>query len=294
MKDKKAAHKAETELIEFRPLIHIVFQEADIKVLEQAMELDENLKGDIIIIRDDYAVGPLHNLDTTEGWQQRRDWWKELIDFSPYNTDELMDMVNDRMAVHNLKKKLSETNCNVWMWVGQNQHDVCGYFWLISQLKEFAGSLFILFMNNLPFLNDQQQLFFPKTIHQIPPKEFVKAKKLARTVTLSEFEVDPDEWTRLCQENGMVRILEGGKKIISKTAFFYDDDILKVLGTEWMKGNKAMFAILGKMKIKTGDVFLLWRIKKLAEEGKLQLKGNPAKGWPAFEVKLLTETSVEV
>jgi hypothetical protein len=45
---------------------------------------------------------------------------------------------------------------------------------------------------------------------------FKKPKKLARPYSLSEFEVDPDEWKRLCDENSMVRILEGGKKIIGK------------------------------------------------------------------------------
>jgi hypothetical protein len=32
------------------------------------------------------------------------------------------------------------------------------------------------------------------------PKEAVKAKKLARQITFSEFEVDPDEWKKLSDE----------------------------------------------------------------------------------------------
>ena len=59
----------------------------------------------------------------------------------------------------------------------------------------------------------------------------------------------------LCSENAMVRILEGGKKIVSKEEDFYDKDILAVLTDEWQKGNKAMHNILGKMKIKTGMYF---------------------------------------
>jgi len=268
-------------------MIHIVFQEADIDVLRKAIELDETLAGDVRIVRDDYAVGPLDDIYETEGYQQRREWWKQLLEISPYNTDQLMDMVDDILVVHNLKKDLDENpKEEAWVWMGQNQHDVCGYYWLISQLKDYQGRVVILYLNNLPFINEKGQIFYPTTLHEIQPKEFLKAKKLNRKVTLSEFEVDPDEWRKLCTENAMIRILEGGKKIVGKEEDFYDKDILAGLGNDWQKGNKAMQGILGKMKVKTGDVFLLWRMKKLAAEEKIEINGDTSKGWKDFEVKL--------
>jgi hypothetical protein len=121
----------------------------------------------------------------------------------------------------------------------------------------------------------------------------LKAKKLSRAVTLSEFEVDPDEWKRLSSENAMVRILEGGKKIAGKEADFYDKDILANLTAEFQKGNRAMAHILSKMKIKTGDVFLLWRMKQLAEEGKMEINGDTTKSWKEFEVRLKPVTPTE-
>jgi hypothetical protein len=272
-------------------MIHIVFQEADITVLQKAIELDETLAGDVRIIRDDYAVGPLGDIYETEGYRQRREWQKQLLENSPYNADQLMDMVDDRLVIHNLKKDLDENQKEeVWIWMGQNQHDVCGYYWLISQLKDYQGRVVVLYFNNLPFINEKGQIFYPTTLHEIQPKEFLKAKKLNRKVTLSEFEVDPDEWKKLCNENAMIRILEGGKKIVGKDEDFYDKDILTGLSNEWQKGNKAMHNILGKMKIKTGDVFLLWRMKKLAAEEKIEINGETSKGWKDFEVKLKTTT----
>ena len=268
-------------------MIHIVFQEADIAVLQKAIELDDSLAGDIRIIRDDYAVGPLSEIYETEGYQQRREWWKQLVEASPYNTDQLMDLVDDRLAVHNLKKDLDENqNEELWIWMGQNQHDVCGYYWLISQLRDYQGRIVVLYFNNLPFINEKGQIFYPMTLHEIQPREFLKAKKLNRKITSSEFEVDPDEWKKLCNENALIRILEGGKKIVGKEEDFYDKDILVGLSNDWQRGNKAMHNILGKMKIKTGDVFLLWRMKKLADEGKIEINGDTSKSWKDFEVRL--------
>lgn len=270
-------------------MIHVVFQQADVAVLEKAMELDQTLAGSIVEIKDEFAVGPLHAIHEPEGYGARRDWWKMLLDFSPYHAEELMRLVDDRLAVHNLKKRLEEnSNEIVWIWAGQNAHDVCGYYWLVSQLKEYAGRIYILYLNNLPFINERGNIFYPTTLHEIQPKEFLKAKKLARAITRSEWEIDPDEWSRLCAENATIRILEGGRKIGRQADDFYDMDILKSLTADWQKGARAMHNILAKMKVKTGDVFLLWRMKHLAEQEKIELTGTPAKGWKEFEVRLKT------
>ncbi len=127
-----------------------------------------------------------------------------------------------------------------WIWMGQNQHDVTGYYWLMPQLKEYQGRVMILYLNNLPFINEKGQLFYPWSVHDILPKEAVKAKKLARPITLSEFEVDPDEWKKISDENAIVRILEGGKKIVGKEESFYDNEILKNITAEWQKATRVL------------------------------------------------------
>jgi hypothetical protein len=266
-------------------MIHIVFNEADIKVLQDAIALDETIQGETIQIKDDFAVGPIENIYEAEGYQQRRDWWKGLLENSPY-ADQI-DIVDDKMTVFNLKKTLDENaEEKVWIWMGQNQHDVCGYYWLMPQLKEYQGRIEVLYLNNLPFINEKGGIFYPAWLSEIQPKEFLKAKRLARPITLSEFEIDPDEWKKLANENATVRILEGGKKIASKEADFYDKDLTTHITGEPQKLSKLLTTTLSKMKIKTGDVFLVWRLKELAAAGKIELLGDWNKGWANITVKL--------
>ena len=268
-------------------MLHIVFQEADIAVLQKAIELDEtgSMNGEVWQIKDDFAVGPVMNIYETEGYQQRRDWWKSLLEFSPYT--EHLDIVDDKMTVHQLVKKLEEEpELSVWIWMGQNAHDVCGYYWLMSQLKNLQGRIYVLYLNNLPFINEKGNIFYPTALHQIQPKEFLKAKRLARVITLSEFEVDPDEWKKLCNKNAMVRILEGGKKITGKEADYYDKALLGAVTGEFQKLNKVLQNAFTKMKIATSDVFLVWRIKEMINEGKLEVQGDWSKGWKEISVKL--------
>lgn len=352
-------------------MIHIVFEASNVEVLSKAFELDPSMQGNIIEIKDDFAVGPIVDIYDTYGYQLRRDWWKELLEFTPYK--EQMDLVNDKLTVFNLLKRLDgvsdseesaltiseeihednveteklqldqetpkrleavpenkeivtitqkETKStkkvsrgykkeskkskkasreemastptdqeDVWIWMGQNQHDVCGYYWLMPQLKNYQGRIHVLYLNNLPFINEKGSIFYPTHLFQIQPKEFLKAKKLSRPITLSEFESDPDEWKKLCSESAIVRILEGGKKIASKEDSFYDKDLLSVVTPTFQKVSKILFTSLGKMKIQTGDVFLAWRIRKLIEEGKVEVQGDWSKGWKEVDVKLLSDNS---
>jgi Protein of unknown function/Domain of unknown function (DUF1835) len=271
-----------------------------VHLMKQVIEMDETLAGDVLQIKDDFAVGPLQGIDTEEarlpdgqGWQTRLDWWRMISEGSPYSSD-LVGSFDDRETVKQLKENLdANPGEELWIWMAQNQHDVTGYYWLMPQLKEYQGRIMILYLNNLPFINEKGQIFYPSWLHEIQPKEFVKAKKLARPITLSEFEIDPDEWKKIVEENAMVRILEGGKKIVGKEESFYDSEILKNVTGEWQKATRVLSNTLHRMKIKTGDIFIMWRMKHLITEGKIEVTGDVNKGWKDFDVKLAGAKQVE-
>jgi len=266
-------------------MIHIVFQQADVQVLNEAMVLDESLQGEVFEIKDEWGVGPLKDIDTEEGWNTRLDWWRELLTGTPYGA-EGVGSFDDRETVKKIKEKLDEdASLEVWIWMGQNQHDVTGYYWLMPQLRQYQGRVMIVYLNNLPFINDKGQIFYPWAVQDILPKEAVKAKKLARPITLSEYEVDPDEWKKLMDENATVRILEGGKKIAGKDENFYDAEIIKNITGEWQKATRVLMNTLNRMKVRTGDVYLMWRMKKLIADGKIEATGDINKGWKDFDVR---------
>ena len=266
-------------------MIHLVFNTADIAAIEAAIELDETLAGKVIEIKDDYAVGPLLEIYETEGYQARRDWWQNVLAFSPYS--EQLDIVDDKLTVNQLVNALNhDENEVLWIWMGQNAHDVSGYYWLMSQFKDYQGRIQVLYLNNLPFLNEKGQLFYPTYLSQIQPKEFLKAKKLARPITLSEFELDPDEWKKLCMENEGIRFLEGGKKLVSMNIGCYDKEILSLLTKNAQKLPSALSNIMAKLKVKLGDAFIVYRLKALEEAGKIIFVGDWVIGWKDMVVQI--------
>jgi len=279
--------------------VHIVFGEPSVAPIQGAFELDEQLKGDILFFEDDLSIGPLFILDTKDGQAGRRQWWNQLAGVEPAPAAPLLieneteaqpveeETSPDTEKFKELKARLkAEPELQVWIWAGQNARDVSGYFWLVSQLYDFAGRIFIIYLNNLPFLNEKGGVFYPTHLHQILPKEFLKAKKLARAISLAEFELDGDEWSRLMNENAGIRLLEGGKKLRGEPAAFYDKDLLAASNAEFQKANKVINQVTGKMKYPVMDQYLGWRVKELVKLGKLESKGE-LKTSKDFEVKLV-------
>src|SRR5688572_22760333 len=132
-------------------MIHIVFNEADISVLQQAIALDESMQGEVIQIKDDYAVGPLENIYKGEGREQRLQWWRDVLTGGDYDgkadTGEVDDYKTIAEIVGTLRRDPEQV---LWIWAAQNKHDVSGYYWMLHFIKEFQGRIFILYLNNLP------------------------------------------------------------------------------------------------------------------------------------------------
>jgi len=265
--------------------MHIVFQQEDISTLQKSFDLDEPLRDEIIQIKDDYAVGPLKNIYSQEGIEERKQWWRNVLSEGDYDGHVDTGEVNDNKIVEDIKEKLSSNEEEkVWIWVASNKHDVSGYYWLMAQLKEFVGRIYVLSLNNLPFINDKGNIFYPENLFEIPPREFLKAKKLARPITSSEFEIDPDEWAKIYNENKIVRILEGAKKLSQHDEDFYDKYILEFITLDWQKANKIIQQFLNKSKHTTGDAFILWRLKELISKNVIDAQGE-IKKMKDFEVK---------
>lgn len=272
-------------------MIHIVFNEPDVKVLQDAIALDETLAGEIIQIKDELAVGPLLDIYTESGIETRKQWWREVLAGGDYDGHIDTGGIDDNKTVAELIERLKATDDEViWIWAAQNKHDVCGYYWLMSQLKDYHGRIFILYLNNLPFFNEKGNIFYPVNLSDIPAKEFLKAKKLAREITLSEFEVDPDEWMKTCNEYRGIRLLEGGKKLTQEDFDFYDADLKKFISGDWQKASKIIHQYLSKAKHTTGDAYLLWRLKLMIAQEMFDVQGKVEK-MKDFEVKSKTPSA---
>jgi hypothetical protein len=252
-------------------MFHIVFDSRGAELLNAAMDLDETLDGEVIYMQDDYSIGPIQNLFSDEGRIERKNWWQEIGQVLNTRGEESSDSDTLMRILQRMKEEEFD---QIWIWVAPNIRDMSGYFWLISQLKDFSGRIYILSLNNLPFINEKGNLFYPVSLSEIPAREFVKAQKLVRPVHLSEFETDPDEWSRLAAENKNLRRLEGGKKITQEPDDFYDRQILQAIQPGFQKIQRTVQHITMKSSEKLNESFVAWRLKVLVASGLAEQQGE--------------------
>lgn len=256
-------------------MFHIVFDTTGAGLLNAAMDLDMALDGETILIRDDYSVGPIQDLFNETGRKDRINWWNVIReDAKIAGPREIKEEPDSAVLSKIIQRMEDEEFDQIWIWVAPNVKDVCGYYWLISQLKSFSGRIYLLSLNNLPFISEKGQVFYPVSLSEIPAREYIKAKKLARPVSPAEFETDPDEWLRLVSENKNIRLLEGGKKIVQKEDDYYDKAILHFLQPQFQKISRTVHQFLLKSPEKLNETFLLWRLNQLIAAGAAEQQGE--------------------
>lgn len=247
--------------------MYIVFDKEDAQALEKSFELDEKLASEILIEVDDWSYGPLKNMNIEDGKITRAEWLAGLGIQLP-----------EKDAVQLIKEKLdSEPESTAIIWVAPNNRDVCGYYHLVSELQSYKGRVSNIWLNNLPFINEKMQVFYPNYLKEILPAEFVKARKLELEITSSTFETDPDEWTRLREENDLLRISDGGKKVSGKPVDFFDKEIMSLMQNDWQKVSRLLHAV--KSNDHPSRTFLLWRIREMINTQRIEAKGD----WPSNE-----------
>jgi hypothetical protein len=256
-------------------MFHFVFDSRGAENLNAAMDMDESLDGETVLVRDDYSVGPIQDLFSESGLTMRKKWWEEISEEGKDLSRQGIEQDGDSKALTNILQRMGEEEFDqIWIWMAPNPKDICGYYWLIAQLKAFAGRIFLVSLNNLPFINEKGAIFYPVSLAEIPAREFVKARRLARPVTLAEFETDPDEWIRLMSENKNLRISEGGKKITQQSDDYYDRSILHFLQPVFQKTSRVIQQYILKSSEKVNESFLNWRFRQLAAAGFLEQQGD--------------------
>ncbi|MCO6498347.1 MAG: DUF1835 domain-containing protein [Chitinophagaceae bacterium] len=257
--------------------MYIVFGEEDAKVLAASFDLDENMRSDIIVVDDDWSIGPLNEEEGEDGEKATRDEWiaklyeKKAAAEESY-TDRIRKILNDNPEEEAI------------MWIAPNSRDVCGYYYLVTALSDCKGRLYTIWLNNLPFINEKGMIFYPSFLSEIPAREFLKARKLATEVSLSTFETDPDEWKKLVAQNKPLRVLESHKRLLSKDENYFDKEILNLLQNDFQKASRLTASLKGKSNQYVNPRFILWRLRELINAGVIEARGD----WPAqenFEVR---------
>lgn len=250
--------------------------------LDEAVMSEPSMHGEVVVMKDLLHLGPIEKAEGQGFSELRSDFWAEvtLQDRQNIKVDDMERLLEISAILFN------NAEAKVWFWMAPSAADVCCYHWMLKYMEKHSGRFYLASIANLPFLDENGKVFYPKNISEILPKELVKARRLARPVTPAEFEVDGEEWRRLVSENAAIRTHGGGKKLASQADTYYDNQLESFCSHQYQKAQRIANQAINKFGIATGDLYLGYRLRKMAEAGRLQMQGDPTKSLKDFEVKL--------
>ncbi|MDR3679076.1 MAG: DUF3658 domain-containing protein [Flavipsychrobacter sp.] len=263
-------------------IYHIVVGDLAAVPLKEAIAQDPSMAGEVVVLKDILNVGPILKEDGVPFSNTRTAFWQQVI---PAEKDKIQ--VDDMERILDLSHAMYKNDKLVaWFWMAPIPADVCAYHWVLPYLSKHKEHFYIVNIANLPFLDVQGKVFYPKSLSEVIPKEIIKARKLARLVTPSEVEIDGDEWQKLVKENKGIRTHEGGKKLSSKDENYYDSQLISFCSQQYQKAARIVTQALTKFSIPTGDLYLGWRLRQMAAAGLVQIKGDETKSIKDFDVKM--------
>jgi hypothetical protein len=263
-------------------IYHIIVGDDAAGPLGKAIMLEPSIEGEVIVLKDILNVGPLLKEEGAKFSALRSGFWQQVAinEKNPVQVDDLERLLEVSNAMY------KNEDVKAWLWMAPIPADVCAYHWALGYLSKHKDRFYLVNVAGLPFLDENGKVFYPKSISEILPKELVKARRLARQVTPAEVETDGEEWRKLVQENAGIRTHEGGKKLTSRDETYYDAQLLGFCSQQFQKASRIIGQLLSKYNVPTGDTYLGWRLRCMAEAGKLQLQGDITKTLREFEVKL--------
>lgn len=240
-------------------------------------------------MRDILHIGPLERGEGQSFSALRTEWWQQVV-----------QEAKPAIAVDDLERLLEVSNelykdndAVVWFWMAPWPADVCAYHWMLPYLGKHTGRFCVVNLANLPFLDEAGKVFYPKNISELLPRELIKARRLARAITAAELELDSDSWRKLVTEDAGVRTLEGGKKLKSQPESFYDARLISAINHQSQKASRVLHQAMSKHMLPTGDTFLAWRLRVMADNGQIELLGDAARPYKEWEVRLPASESQE-
>ncbi len=284
---------------------HIIVGQAAAAKLQEAVQLEEQLQGEILVLTDYYHLGPLYHTDNAISFEQlRKDYWQSLGKTFAEDTISDAELVNNCIAKYTQShtheamesegaEKENTVEGKIIFWMAPNANDVCAYYWLASLCKAHTGLLHVIAIDSLPFFNEKGVLFYPKSFKEILPSELVKCKHLIRAISPADFELDIDEWIRISEENGIVRSHDVGKKISTRNETHFDGAIYLSVTSNFLKASKVLQSCMNKGGAQANEWFMANRLSTLVAQGNFAVQGDTSKALKDFEIKSNKQEAVE-
>lgn len=240
---------------------------------------------DLVCFRDTLSIGPISNLETEKGRQDRIGWLTNVYrefpqDVVPADID-LINELNDRA---NLYKQ-------IYLWTGSDVNEILCASRLFYFLRDFSClKIFTIDFLNTSITKRCGYFVYPKSLAETSLDQISELYGNFSLLTQQEFERMRLIWEKLSNENSYLRVVVEGSEILGGEIDFYDASIMAHCTKRYQTAVKVVGKTLGHMNSANiregiGDSFLNYRLMKLVDNSQLKYRGIMS-DLRSYEVKL--------
>lgn len=280
--------------------VHIVFGDSPGGSLNAAFRnTDYEKTEDVIILSDNFSVGPVKDLHNVEGIEARFKWFHERY----FTLEEDFEHYKHSMLEAIKRVKNIPPHLDIVIWTCQNAHEQTGLLLVLAMLKDKMNSVFILDS----FVAFHEIHIYPQLAEENYPRSTGEMTSDNLRLFYEQFELRPlknakrqslcEEGLRMLMDEGKIIRTWEHKELWHNVDESGDDDFIIESAkrlyqeegkVEYWKAARLIGEVLGHMVQYRGDDWLEYRLRCLIEQGVFAYKGN-LKAMRYYEVKLNDE-----
>lgn len=204
--------------------------------------------------------------------------WNE--DLQQEFTDMILQVRKDMQII---QQRISSGE-DARVWYSDNPDELCGFYWLMDQLRLLPNSHGAIYAIKQPFMVETGETIRRyRGWGEVEPGEFHHFLPLAVQVSDFTRRYYGNEWKRLQRENAALRASVNGN-LSSVPENLYDFYILQEIDDQPDTFKEAIVVgnVLGKRGLSISDGYVHSRIDTMVAEGKLIAETTPKKGDPGY------------
>lgn len=263
--------------------VHIVHSDSFAGSMKQILRgIDPTQDHKLIILRENYAIGPLGDLDTPEGREARSIWFCDHIT-DGYEADAEFD--EEFKALQDRLEQIPD-QAQVIIWTIGNVCEQAGLRHAIYLLRNKPNSIVVCDagataekMFNRPDASYRHS-------GEIPPdklREVFHCPDSCVALSTADIEQLQQEWKIITEQTGTLRIWQDNT-VLEAPADYYDQYLLDTLdklrpaasNNDFLKSARLIGEALGYCEQCIGDSYFEYRLREMIYSGILEIQGVPA------------------
>jgi hypothetical protein len=248
-------------------VLHLCCGDSAADVIRAGLALPDSA---VLPLRDDLAVGPLGDVDSSRP-DARAAFWNALLAEKDRKAIETGGRLIDQLAAEAATLRgLPDAAETFVIWHGNGAAEQLMLRRALWALRDAAVPV-----REVEAAPDDHRGDGMTAVGMLEPQAVPPAAATARPVTPERRATLAAEWERLRTDGGGLRHHQDGT-ITTHPIDAHDTEILAAVGPDWMPAARAIGQPMGTI---TGffatDAFCFWRLRQLAAQGKVEFEGSP-------------------